>query len=91
LLRRYDTTDAEGTDFYYLGKVRSSNAEQTSMPGDEPGSQLSVVTMNLDLDSPVEVALYDYLTQAKSAPILPSATGGSTGDTNGPFDEDVLF
>lgn len=56
--------DAEGTDFYYLGRARPSNAEQTTMPGEDPGSRLNVVTMNLELDSPVELALYDYLTQA---------------------------
>lgn len=60
--------DAEGTDSYYLGRVKPSNPQQTTMPGDEPGSRLSVVTMNLELDSPVELALYDYLTQATLAP-----------------------
>ncbi|WP_260848267.1 DUF3427 domain-containing protein [Brevibacterium aurantiacum] len=60
--------DAESADFYYLGKVRPSNAEQATMPGDEPDSELSVVTMNLALDTPVELALYDYLTQSGSSP-----------------------
>ncbi|GAA1819253.1 DEAD/DEAH box helicase [Brevibacterium celere] len=54
--------DREGTDLYYLGRAKSSNPEQTTMPGDEPGSALNVVTMNLDMESPVESALYDYLT-----------------------------
>lgn len=83
--------DAEGTDFYYLGKVRSSNAEQTTMPGDEPGSELSVVTMNLDLDSPVEVALYDYLTQAKSTTGLETVVGEPTENAAESFDDGLLF
>lgn len=58
--------DAEGTDFYYLGRAKSSNPEQATMPGEEPGSALNVVTMNLDMESPVESALYDYLTQGGS-------------------------
>lgn len=53
--------DAEGTDFYYLGQATSSKPEQTKMPGDG-GKRLDVVTMNLNLESPIELALYDYLT-----------------------------
>lgn len=53
--------DAEGTDFYFLGQAKSSNPEQTKMPGDD-GKKLDVVTMDLNLESSIEVALYDYLT-----------------------------
>lgn len=53
--------DAEGTDFYYLGQATSSRPEQTKMPGDS-GKSLDVVTMDLNLESPLELALYDYLT-----------------------------
>lgn len=53
--------DAEGTDFYYLGRATSSNPVQTQMPGDN-GNKLDVVTMDLNLESPIEAALYDYLT-----------------------------
>lgn len=52
--------DAEGTDFYYLGRARASDAEQTTMPGDD-GSRIDVVTMTLGLEVPVEASLYDYL------------------------------
>ncbi|WP_200829137.1 DUF3427 domain-containing protein [Arcanobacterium ihumii] len=52
--------DAEGNDFYYLGQVRPSNEIQTVMPNKD-GDPLSVVTMNLSLDSPVEQNLFDYL------------------------------
>lgn len=53
--------DAEGTDFYYLGQAKSSKPEQTKMPGDG-GKSLDVVTMDLSVESPIELALYDYLT-----------------------------
>lgn len=53
--------DAEGTDFYYLGQATSSRPEQAKMP-DEGGKDLDVVTMDLTLESPIELALYDYLT-----------------------------
>ena len=53
--------DAEGNDFYYLGKVESHNQQDETMPGTD-GKMLNVVTMNLDLLTPVEQSLYDYLT-----------------------------
>lgn len=52
--------DAEGTDFYYLGEARSSNAKQTKMP-DTKGAPLDVVTMDLGMESPLERSLYEYL------------------------------
>lgn len=51
--------DAEGRDFYYLGRVRASDPQQTTMPS-ENGSPLNVVTMTLDIESPIETHLYDY-------------------------------
>jgi superfamily II DNA or RNA helicase/HKD family nuclease len=51
--------DAEGSDFYYLGLARSSDAEQTSMTG-SAGEPVPVVRMNLRFDQPVSAALYDY-------------------------------
>lgn len=51
--------DAEGADFYYLGKAASHSSEQTTMPGDG-GKQLSVVRMHLQFDEPIDVALFDY-------------------------------
>ena len=53
--------DAEGTDFYYLGQATSSDPVQTKMPG-ENGKNLDVVTMDLNLEYPIDAALYDYLT-----------------------------
>ncbi|MCS5478933.1 DEAD/DEAH box helicase [Corynebacterium sp. YIM 101645] len=55
--------DAEGKDFYYLGRVQSSNHEDQKMPGGE-GSMLDVVTMDLNLVSPVEQSLYEYLVRS---------------------------
>lgn len=51
--------DAEGTEFYYLGRASSSDAEQTTMPS--AGSELDVVTMTLTLESPIEAGMYAYL------------------------------
>ncbi|AWB81163.1 DUF3427 domain-containing protein [Corynebacterium yudongzhengii] len=53
-------SDAEGTDFFYLGEAESKDPEQTTMRG-EGGREHDVVTMNLELDSPVELGLYRYL------------------------------
>lgn len=53
--------DAEGSDFYYLGKATSSSAKQEKMPGND-GKHLNVVTMNLTLENPIEEGLYGYLT-----------------------------
>lgn len=51
--------DAEGTDFYYLGRATSQDARQTKMSG-EDGTQLDVVAMKLGLESPIESSLYEY-------------------------------
>lgn len=51
--------DADGSDFYYLGKAIAENAEQTTMPDDD-GNELSVVTMNLHFDKPIESGVFDY-------------------------------
>jgi hypothetical protein len=48
--------DAEGSGFYYLGKARSANPEQTTMRG----SALPVVRMLLHFDEPIQAALFDY-------------------------------
>jgi hypothetical protein len=52
--------DAEGTDFYYLGKAISQSAFQTKMAG-EQGIELDVVSITLHLSSPIETSLYEYL------------------------------
>lgn len=57
--------DAEGTEFYYLGKAKpdQSSAVQASML-DKNGETISVVHMNLLLERPVESKLYHYLTES---------------------------
>lgn len=52
--------DAEGTEFFYLGKADSRNAQQTKMPGKNQ-EQLDVVTMDLHFEEAIDSALYDYL------------------------------
>jgi hypothetical protein len=51
--------DAEGSDFYYLGRAHSHQAEQTSMP-DSQGAPLNVVRMLLRFDEPIDTGLYDF-------------------------------
>lgn len=57
--------DADGTEFYYLGKVHPDpkSAVQASML-DKNGNSISVVHMNLVLENPVESKLYRYLTKS---------------------------
>lgn len=51
--------DAEGSEFYYLGRARSEAAEQTTMP-DDKGTALDVVRMMLRFEEPIQSALFDY-------------------------------
>ncbi|MCV4234496.1 DEAD/DEAH box helicase [Virgibacillus sp. LDC1] len=57
--------DAEGTEFYYLGKAHPdiNSAVQASML-DKNGDSISVVHMNLVLEHSVESKLYAYLTES---------------------------
>ncbi|MGE7132997.1 DUF3427 domain-containing protein [Lysinibacillus xylanilyticus] len=54
--------DGEGTDFYYMGQadIVDGSAKNEKMP-DGKGNQLSVVTMNLVLEQPVNYDIYHYL------------------------------
>jgi hypothetical protein len=49
--------DAEGTDFYYLGRATSQDARQTKMSGVDGHD---VVSMTLGLATPIESSLYEY-------------------------------
>jgi hypothetical protein len=55
-------SNAEGSDFYYLGNVRYKvdSAIEKQLP-DDNGNLVSVVEMSFILDSPVEKSLYDYI------------------------------
>lgn len=66
--------DKELKDFYYLGRATPSDAYEDEMPT-EKGDRLDVVRMNLNLETPIEASLYQYLT-TDTARI--AATGGRT-------------
>lgn len=50
---------AEGSDHYYLGRARSEQAQQTTMPGNR-GEPLNVVTMILRFEEQIDATLFDY-------------------------------
>ncbi|WP_349901843.1 DEAD/DEAH box helicase [Parafrigoribacterium humi] len=47
--------DADGKDFYYLGRSRAENAEDTTMRNGD-----SVVQMHLCFDQPIDPGVYNY-------------------------------
>lgn len=47
--------DADGSDFYYLGRAHAEDPEQTTMT-----NGMSVVRMRLKFERPIEGALFDY-------------------------------
>ena len=51
--------DADGSDFYYLGKATAEDAKLTTML-DDNGNKLSVITMNLHFDKPIDSGVFDY-------------------------------
>jgi hypothetical protein len=57
-----DNNEADGKEFYFIGNVSPDPAtfKEESM-NDGFGGTTPVVTMNLDIDSPVEDSLYNYL------------------------------
>ncbi|MCL9663588.1 DEAD/DEAH box helicase [Paenibacillus hunanensis] len=57
--------NAEGTDFYYLGKAKPiSGSEKEERMTNEQGKDIPVVHMDLLLESPVQSKLYNYLTNS---------------------------
>ena len=56
-------SDAEGTDFFYLGEGRIHTPVETTQ-NTQDGGKSPVVEMTIDLASPVERALYDYFVSA---------------------------
>jgi len=52
-------SDAEGSDFYFLGRATPQGEYETTMP-DDAGNQLSVVGMDLRFERPVETGVFDY-------------------------------
>lgn len=57
--------DAEGTNHYYLGQAKSSEAVETTMPGVN-GESLPVVTMLLNFQEPISQGLFDYFAPSSS-------------------------
>lgn len=56
--------DAEGTEFYYLGRAHyDGKSAVDSTMSDNNGNSIPVVHMNLVLEHPVESKLYGYLTR----------------------------
>lgn len=53
--------DVEGSDFFYLGEAHARDAHDTHIP-DKNGKDVSIVNMKLELGTPVDPALYGYLT-----------------------------
>jgi len=55
--------DDDSTDFYYMGRVRPipGTENETTITNDD-GKQLSIVNIKFELNPPVNVKLYDYLT-----------------------------
>lgn len=51
--------DAEGADFYYLGRAQATDPEQTTMLG-KHNESLNVVRMRLNLENAISTGLYDY-------------------------------
>lgn len=48
--------DAEGSDFYYMGKMKYNSFEDTTMASGDP-----VVNIQFDMETPVPQNLYNYL------------------------------
>ena len=52
--------DGEGSDFYYMGKMKYNSFADTTMK-DKDGSRVSVVNIQFDMEIPVPQNLYNYL------------------------------
>jgi SOS-response transcriptional repressor LexA len=71
-------SNGEGTDFYFMGDVRPvvETFEETVILNDK-GSTVPVVKVVLELETPVESAIFDYITQEQSQdldhPEIPSS------------------
>lgn len=52
--------DTDGGDFYYLGRATAADANDSQMV-DSDGNEIPVVTMHLELETPVAASLYEYL------------------------------
>ncbi|MBQ5471634.1 MAG: DEAD/DEAH box helicase [Treponema sp.] len=55
--------DGEGSDFYYMGKMKYNSFEDTTMK-DKDGTDVSVVNIQFDMENPVPQNLFNYLESA---------------------------
>lgn len=54
-------SDGEGSDFYYMGKMKYSEFKDTTMNGKD-GTDIPVVNIKFNMETPVPQTLYNYLT-----------------------------
>lgn len=55
--------DGEGSDFYYMGKMKYNSFEDRTMK-DKDGADVSVVNIHFDMENPVPQNLFNYLESA---------------------------
>jgi superfamily II DNA or RNA helicase len=63
LFMRKSNNDKGEKNFYYLGKMKYENMEQTKMPADK--TEVDVVKITYALEEPVRDDIFDYLTTTK--------------------------
>ena len=52
-------SDDEGTDFYYMGKIKPIEWNETNISNDK-GKKLPIVNFNMELEHAVRNDIYDY-------------------------------
>lgn len=55
--------DGEGSDFYYMGKMKYNSFKDTTMK-DKDGADVSVVNIQFDMENPVPQNRFKYLESA---------------------------
>ncbi len=57
-------SDGEGTDFYYMGKIKPIEWNETTISNDK-GKELPIVNFNMELEHAVRNDIYDYFISKK--------------------------
>ena len=55
-------SDGEGTDFYYMGRVKPTAYKETTI-NDKKGNKLPIMNFRLKMEHTVRTDIYDYLTK----------------------------
>ena len=55
-------SDGEGTDFYYMGRVKPINYRETTI-SDNKGRDIPIMNFRLQLEQAVRNDIYDYFTK----------------------------